>query len=78
MSGLLGAFLECGLQIGEAGVAVGGEDDHFAVEDGGVGGEGGDVGGDGLHAMSPVEAGAGEELDVDPRLCGPGCGSRRA
>ena len=38
--GMLGAFLKGGLQVGEAGGAVGGEDDDFAVEDGGVGGEG--------------------------------------
>ena len=37
--GVLGAFLEGGLQVGEAGGAVGGEDDDFAVEGGGVGGE---------------------------------------
>ena len=62
--GLFGAFLKGGLQVGEAGGAVVGEDDDFAVEDGGFGGERGDLGGDGLHAVGPVEAGAGEELDL--------------
>ena len=45
--GVLGAFLEGGLEVGEAGGAVGGEDDDFAVEGADVGGEAGDLGGDG-------------------------------
>ena len=57
------AFLKCGLQVGEACVAVFGEDDDFAVEDRGLAWERGDLRGDGLHAMRPVEAGASEELD---------------
>ena len=72
------ALLEGGLQVGEAGGAVGGEDDDFAVEGDAVGGEARDLGGDGGHAVGPVEAGAGEELDLGVGLCGPGCGSRRA
>ena len=40
------------------------EDDDFAVEGELVGGEGGDGVGDGAHAVGPVEAFAGEELDL--------------
>ena len=77
--GLLRAVLKGGLEVGEAGGAVVGEDDDFAVEDAGLSaGRSATCGGDGLHAVGPVEAGAGEELDCAGRLCGPGCGSRRA
>ena len=59
-----GALLEGGLQVGEAGGAVGGEDDDLAVEGDLVGREAGDLSGDGGHAVGPVEALAGEELDA--------------
>src|SRR5207245_797118 len=58
------------LEVGEAGVAVGAQDYYFAVEDAAVGGKGGDLGGDGLHAVGPVEAGAGEELDFGAVFAG--------
>ena len=58
------SVLKSGLQIGKAGGAAGREDDDFAVDDGGVGGQLGDFGGERLHAVRPVEAGAGEELDT--------------
>ena len=73
--------LEGGLKEGEAGVAVGGEDDDFAVEGAVVRGELGDGGGDGGHAVGPVEALAGKKRTAElaaRRTCGPGCGSRRA
>ncbi len=68
--GLFGSFLKGGLEVGEAGVAFVVEDDDFAVEDGGFAGEDGDLGGDGLHAVGPVEAGAGEELDLRAGFAG--------
>ncbi len=68
--GLFDAVLERGLEVGEAGGAVFGEDDYFAVEDAGLRGQGCDLGGDGLHAVGPVEAGAGEEFDVGAVFAG--------
>ena len=56
--GLAYAILECGLEVGEAGGAVVGEDDYFAVGDEGVSGEGCDAGRDAFHAVGPIEAGA--------------------
>ena len=67
---LFDAFLKCGLQVGEAGVAVFVEDDDFAVEDGLLARKGGDLGGDGLHAVRPVETGAREELDAKAFFAG--------
>ena len=65
-----GAVLEGGLEEGEVGGAVGGEDDDFAVEGDGVGGQGGDGGGDGGDAVGPVEAAAGEHLDFGTGFAG--------
>ena len=64
------AFVEGGLQVGEGGDAAVVEDDDFAVEGELVGGEGGDGVGDGAHAVGPVEAFAGEELDAGAGLAG--------
>ena len=68
--GILGSVLEGGLEVGEVGGAVGGEDDDFSVKGEGVGGEGGDGGGDGGNAVGPVEAGAGEHLDFGAGFAG--------
>ncbi len=46
------------------------EDDDFAVEGELVGGEGGEGVGDGAHAVRPVEAFAGEELDFAAGFAG--------
>ena len=64
------AFVERGLQRGEGGDAAVVEDDDFAIEREFVGGEGGDGVGDGAHAVGPVEAFAGEELDACAGLAG--------
>ena len=64
---MFGVLLKRSLQVGEAGGSVRAENDDFAVEGDSVGGDardlGGDGDGDGGHAMGPVEAGAGEQLD---------------
>ena len=64
------AFVERCLQRGEGGDAAVVEDDDFAVEGEFVGGEGGDGVGDGAHAVRPVEAFAGEELDAGAGFAG--------
>ena len=61
--GVLVAILKRGLEVGKACVPVGGEDDDLAVEECGLGGERFEGLGEGLHAVSPVEAAACEELD---------------
>jgi hypothetical protein len=64
------SVLKGGLEEGEAGGAVGGEDDDFAVEGAVVGGEVGDGLGDVGHAVGPVDTFASEELDFLSGLAG--------
>ncbi len=67
---LLDAFLKGRLQVGEAGGAVGGEHDDLAIKDEAFGGEPGHLRREGFHAVGPIEAGAGEELDFASILAG--------
>jgi len=68
--GMSFGVLEGGLEEGEAGVAVGGENDNFAIEGAFADGEIGDGLGDVGHAMRPVNTFAGEELDLVAGLAG--------
>jgi len=62
--------LKRSLKQREAGGAVGGEDDDFAVEGAVADGEIGDGFGDVGHAVGPVDAFAGEELNLLVRFAG--------
>ncbi len=62
--------LEGGLEESEAGGAVGGEDDDFAIEGAVLDGESGDGVGYVGHTVGPVDALAGEELDFVAGLAG--------
>src|SRR5580704_2533516 len=58
---VLRAFVEGGLEVGEARRPAFIEDDNLAVKDGRLNGQRFGGAGDGRHAMGPVEAFAGEE-----------------
>ena len=68
--GVAGAFLEGGLQVGEVGGAVRGEDHDLAIEGGGLDGEFGDGGGNGADALGPVQSAASQHLDGFAVLAG--------